>query len=49
MTLDTHRELAQKYVLPGKMIYLAVGDAESQLHQLEDLGYGNPVLLELDE
>lgn len=49
MTLDSHRRLAERYIFPDKMIYLVVGDAETQLDQLKALGYGEPVLLEFDE
>ncbi|MDD3095437.1 MAG: pitrilysin family protein [Candidatus Neomarinimicrobiota bacterium] len=47
MTLEGHKELAQRYLCPEKMYYLVVGDAETQLEQLEKLGFGKPVLLEL--
>jgi len=47
MTLEEHKELANKYLHPDKMIYLVVGDAATQLDQLKELGYGEPVLLEL--
>jgi zinc protease len=46
MTLDRHRELAQKYINPDKMYYLIVGDAETQLAPLKQIGFGDPVLLE---
>lgn len=49
MTLDSHRQLAERYIFPDKMIYLVVGDAETQLDQLKALGCGEPVLLEFDE
>ncbi|GAA4319836.1 pitrilysin family protein [Pontixanthobacter gangjinensis] len=39
------QDLARKYVDPERMYYLIVGDAETQLEKLEDLGYGEPVLL----
>jgi zinc protease len=45
MNLDKHRELARKYVLPGQMYYVVVGDAETQLEPLKGLGLGIPVLL----
>ncbi len=47
MTLDCHRALAQKYLHPEKMIYLVVGDAETQLDELVKLGFGKPVLLDM--
>ncbi|QYA25835.1 insulinase family protein [Gramella sp. MT6] len=39
------QDLAKKYVDPDRMYYLIVGDAETQLEKLKDLGYGEPVLL----
>ncbi len=39
------QDLAREYVNPEKMIYLIVGDAETQLDKLEELGFGEPVLL----
>ncbi|MCG9973302.1 M16 family metallopeptidase [Christiangramia crocea] len=42
------QDLARKYVNPEKMYYLIVGDAETQLEKLEDLGYGKPILLNPD-
>jgi len=46
LTQDEHRELAEKYIHPGRMIYLVVGDAESQLESLSKLGLGDPILLD---
>lgn len=43
------QELAEKYINPEKMYFLIVGDAESQLAQLEELGLGKPVLLNKEE
>jgi zinc protease len=48
MTLDRHRELAQRYLDPDRMIYLVVGDAETQLDSLRGLGLGNPILLDVN-
>lgn len=45
MTLERHRELAQKY-LPRGLVFLVVGDAETQLEPLKKLGLGDPVLLD---
>lgn len=47
MTLEEHKKLAQRYLCPDKMYYLVVGDAETQFKQLEKLGFGKPVLMEL--
>ncbi len=46
MTLDEHKNLAQKYIQPDKMIYLIVGDAQTQLEPLKELGFGDPILLD---
>ncbi len=46
MTLERHKELAQKYIEPDKMVYLIVGDAATQMKSLEKLGFGKPVLIE---
>ncbi|TCI91446.1 M16 family metallopeptidase [Tenacibaculum sp. M341] len=45
MTIPRIQELANKYVDPNKMIWLVVGDAETQLKRMKDLGFGEPVLL----
>lgn len=45
MTIEQISELARKYANPDRMIYVVVGDAETQLHRLEDLGFGKPILL----
>lgn len=45
MTPDMHKEIAQKYIVPDKMIYLVVGDAQTQLNSLKNLGFGDPVLI----
>lgn len=45
MDVERIKELARRYADPEKMIWLVVGDAESQLNRLEQLGFGQPVLL----
>jgi len=45
MTVEKISALAEKYANPDKMIYLVVGDAETQMDRLTQLGYGEPVLL----
>jgi len=45
MTIEKIQELAKKYINPNQMIWLFVGDAESQLDRLNELGFGQPVLL----
>ncbi len=46
MTVDRHRELAQRYIDLDRMIYLVVGDAETQLERLKELGFGDPIMLD---
>ena len=45
MTVDRIKELANTYADPIKMIWLFVGDAETQLDRLNELGFGKPTLL----
>ncbi len=45
MTLEQHKELANKYIHPDKMIYLVVGDAKTQLKPLKKLGFGMPTVI----
>jgi len=45
MTVEEIQKLANKYVDPNKMIWLIVGDAETQLNRMQELGYGKPILL----
>ena len=46
MTIDGHRQLAEQYIVPDRMIYLVVGDAKTQLGRLRRLGMGDPILLD---
>jgi len=48
LTLEKHKELAEKYIDPNRMTYVIVGDAKTQLEPLKQLGLGNPVLLNKD-
>ena len=45
MTKERITELANKYLNPEKMIWLVVGDAETQFDRMKELGYGEPVML----
>lgn len=45
MTKERISKLAKKYVNPNKMIWFVVGDAETQLDRMKELGYGEPILL----
>jgi len=38
-------ELARKYIDPARMYYVVVGDAATQLKELEKVGFGKPVLI----
>jgi zinc protease len=46
MTLDEHHKLAEQYIQPDKMVYLVVGDAQTQMSGLTELGLGVPILLD---
>jgi zinc protease len=46
MSKAEHQQLAEKYILPDKMNYLVVGDAETQLEPLKELGLGEPIMLD---
>ncbi len=45
MTKERVKELANKYINPDKLIWLVVGDAETQFERMKELGYGTPILL----
>jgi len=45
MTLDMHREIAQKYITPDKMYYVIAGDAATQAKDLKKVGFGEPIVL----
>ena len=49
LTIDDVKLLIENYIKPNQMIYLIVGDAESQLNKLESLGFGTPILLNKEE
>lgn len=44
-TIEAIKKLSKKYLNTDKMIYLVVGDAETQLQKLEQIGFGEPILL----
>ncbi len=46
MTLEQHKELANKYLDESKMAYLVVGDAATQFAQFRDMGFDEVVLLD---
>jgi len=45
MTVDKIRALSTKYIKPEKMYYVIVGDAETQMKKLQQIGFGEPVLI----
>ena len=47
MTLDDFREVINTYLDESRMIYIVVGDADTQLGRVAELGYGEPVVLDI--
>ncbi len=45
LTADKVLELSKKYIDPSRMYYVVVGDAATQLEDLEKVGFGKPVLV----
>ena len=45
LTVDEVQALAQAFIRPDQMNYVIVGDAETQLERLAELGFGEPVLI----
>ena len=45
MTVERIRELSGKYLNAGRMYWVVVGDAKTQLPRLKELGFGEPVRL----
>jgi zinc protease len=45
LTVEKVLELADKYIDPAKMYYVVVGDAKTQLKELEKVGLGKPILV----
>ena len=45
MTVPRIKELSSKYLDPGKMYWLVVGDAKTQLPRLKELGFGDPIVI----
>ncbi len=48
MTLERHQELANMYINPEQLIFLVVGDADTQYERLEELGLGPAIMLDRD-
>ena len=45
ITLQEHKAITDKYIVPDKMYYVIVGDAATQMKPLEKIGFGKPVLV----
>jgi len=45
MTVEEIKALSEKYLNPDKMIWLIVGDKETQFERMKELGYGDPILI----
>jgi zinc protease len=45
MTVEKVKDLSGRYLRPGTMTYVVVGDAATQAKRLEALGYGAPVMI----
>ena len=42
MTIEEHKTITDKYIVPDKMYYVIVGDATTQMKPLEKIGFGKP-------
>jgi zinc protease len=45
LTIEKELALSNKYIDPAKMYYVVVGDAKTQLDDLEKVGLGKPILV----
>lgn len=45
LTVEKQLKIVDKYIDPTKMYYVVVGDAKTQLNELEKVGLGKPILL----
>ena len=45
LSVEDMQALAEAFIRPGAMNYVIVGDAESQLPRLAELGFGEPILI----
>jgi zinc protease len=45
ITVEEHKAITDKYIVPDKMYYVIVGDAATQLKPLEKIGFGKPILV----
>ncbi len=49
MTIEEHKTITQKYIVPDKMYYVIVGDAATQMKPLEKIGLGKPVEIKTEK
>jgi zinc protease len=47
VTIENVHNMIAKNIDEQQMIYLVVGDAETQLSRMKDLGYGEPIVLDI--
>ncbi|MEQ9404114.1 MAG: pitrilysin family protein [Cyclobacteriaceae bacterium] len=47
MTLEDYKRIIDKYIVEEDMLYLVVGDAETQLSEVRKLGMGDPIMLDI--
>jgi zinc protease len=47
ITREEHKAISDKYIVPDKMYWVIVGDAATQMKQLEKIGFGKPILIKL--
>jgi zinc protease len=45
LTVEKQLKIINKYIDPAKMYYVVVGDAKTQLDELEKAGLGKPILV----
>ncbi|MCX6239452.1 MAG: pitrilysin family protein [Bacteroidia bacterium] len=45
LTVEKQLKIVNKYIDPSKMYYVVVGDAKTQLNELEKVGLGKPILV----
>lgn len=45
MTVEEHKRITDKYIVPDRMYYVVVGDAATQMKQLGKAGLGTPLLV----
>jgi zinc protease len=45
ITVEDHKAITDKYIIPDKMYYVIVGDASTQMKPLEKIGFGKPILV----